>query len=446
VDDEPAAIQAGTRLPRGAGPPVPATLTLREAVDRGLTHNLTLLGVTHAVEEARGQQAIARSALLPSVTGELSAVQQEVNLTAIGVRIDSPLPGVTVPDVSGPFGVVDVRARLTQAVLDLAALHTYRAARETLGASRHAREDMRDLIAHAIGAAYLDTMAARARLQATRAQLDTATAIHQRAVEQQAAGLATELDVKRAQVQTLTERQRLVALEADLTKRKIALARLVGLPPSAQYELAQELAFAPAAPPALDAAVALAIGRRSDLRAAEARLRAAERTHEAARATRLPSLVVNADYGANRSTGNPLYRTFAVIGGLRVPLWQGGRAGGEVDRTAAALHRRRAEIDDLRASIEADVRAAFVDLETAATQVEVARATVELVRESLALARQRFEVGLADNVAVVQAQQALAAAELDAVTSLVAHDLAKLELLRTIGSAAEDLASPMQVP
>ena len=410
--DETGAAQAGA-APTAATTSLAGPLSLRDAIERGLTHHLTILGLGHAVAEARGGERVAQSALRPNLSGEVSAAEQKVNLSALGVRLESPLPGIAVPDVAGPFGVLDARARVTQAVVDLPALHAARAARETRRATELTLEDARQAIAQAIGTAYFDVLAARAKRDAARAQLDTATAIHERAGRRQAAGMATALDMKRAQVQVLVERQRLVALDAGLAKRRIALARAVGLPPGAQFDLAHSLAFTPAPPLALDQALAQAAARRTDLQAAEARWRAAERAQAAARAARLPSVAVTADYGASRSTGHPWYATYAVIGALRVPIWLGGRTQGEVDRATATLDRRRAEADDLRAQIESEVRTAFVDLEAAASQVEVSVARLEVVRESLGLARQRFETGLEDNVSVVQAQQALASAELD---------------------------------
>src|SRR5207253_10087551 len=96
----------------------------------------------------------------------------------------------------------------------------------------------REAIVLAVGRAYLRAVAARARAGAARAQIETATLLHQRTAQRQGAGLATPLDVNRAQVQLLAEQQRRAAFEAAFAKQKIDLARIIGLPPTDQYDLA----------------------------------------------------------------------------------------------------------------------------------------------------------------------------------------------------------------
>src|SRR5262249_52886697 len=60
------------------------------------------------------------------------------------------------------------------------------------------------------------------------------------------AGLATPLDVNRAEAQVLTERQRLVAVQAAVAKQKIDLPRMVGFAPTDQHDLAADTASAAA--------------------------------------------------------------------------------------------------------------------------------------------------------------------------------------------------------
>jgi outer membrane protein TolC len=79
-------------------------------------------------------------------------------------------------------------------------------------------------------------------------------------------------------------------------------------------------------------------------------------------------------------------------------------------------------------------------------QIEVAEQNLQVTRESLDLTRQRFAAGVSDNLEVVQAQEALAAAELDRIDSIFAHNLAKLTLARALGRAAGGLQELLQLP
>src|ERR1019366_5828482 len=99
------------------------------------------------------------------------------------------------------------------------------------------------------------------------------------------------------------------------------------------------------------------------MKAAQAQVRAAEHTLAAARAERLPSLLVNGNYGAIGTNPAQAKATYSAAATLSIPLWQGGRAEGDIKQAEAALGQRRSELDDLRAQVESDVLHAYLDLE-----------------------------------------------------------------------------------
>jgi outer membrane protein TolC len=428
------------------GAPLVGPLTLQDALKRGLAHNLGALNVGEVVNQARGQRAAARSALLPNVAADLTGIRQQLNLAAMGFQFTSPFPGFDFPAVVGPFNQVDLRARVSQTVFDLTALNNYRATSDTLLANELSTEDAQNLVILAVAGTYLQAVAARARLVAGRAQLETANALYQQSEQRRAVGLVAQVDVGRSQVQALMQQQRLITLQIDFAKQKINLARMVGLVPTDQFELGDDVAFA--APPALplDEAVRQAKAGRADLKSAEAHLRAAERARAAAHAERLPSVSVSADYGAIGATLPDARGTFSIMGRVRVPIWLGGRTEAAIQQTEAAVRQRRAELDDLAGQIEGDVRKAYLEMEAAASQVELALRNQDVAQQTLALARQRFEAGIADSVEVVQAQESAAVAALDYINSVFAHNLAKLGIARSVGIAAQQLQDFLKLP
>jgi len=426
--------------------PFDGKLSLREAIERAVEFNLGAVGLTQAVRQARGQAKVARSFLLPNLNGSLSETVQQTNLQALGVRLDIPVPGFSPPTVVGPFNFFDLRATLSQTVVDLTARNNYRAAKETVRANELALDDAGDLVVLAVGGSYLQVIAAKARVAAARAQLETANALYKQAAEQRAAGIVALPDVNRSHIQMLTQQQRLISLENDLGKLKITLARLTGLPASAEYEVTDEIPFSIAPPISFDDALKQALQQRADLKAADAQVRAAEQARSAARAERLPSFGVRADYGLIGANPSQAHGTFSVVGTVRIPIWQGGRTKGQTEIAEAALAQRRAELEDVKARIESEVRTAYLDLQAASSQVEVARKNIEVTSQNLDLTRQRFEAGVSDNVEVVQSQESVATAQLDYINSVFAHNLAKLSLARAIGRAAEALPHFLRVP
>jgi outer membrane protein TolC len=99
------------------------------------------------------------------------------------------------------------------------------------------------------------------------------------------------------------------------------------------------------------------------------------------------------------------------------------------------LRQRRAELEDGKRRVEQDVRNALVELQTALSQVRLAETNRSYANETVTEARDRFSAGVATTVEVVQAQEQVASAESDYVSSLFSFNLAKLSLARATGEA-----------
>lgn len=408
-------------------------LSLAEAIKRALTYNLGGVGANNLVRQAAGQARVARSGLLPNVSASLTENVQQTNLAAFGIRIPFG------PTVVGPFNYFDLRARLNQTVFDFTTLNNYRASKATSEAARQSAQDARDLVVFAASGAYLQVIAAQSRVAAAQAQIDTASASLTQMQQQRQVGVVAQIDVNRSQVELQTQQQRLVSLQNDLAKQKFNLARIVGLGPGVPFELADDVPFSPAPDLSVDQAMTQALANRADLKAAEAQIKAAQAARSAARSERLPSLSFSADYGVIGKNPSDSHGTVTVAGSLRIPIYQGGRTEGSIAQADAALDQRRAELEDLKGRIETDLRSAFLDLESARSQVEVARNNQQLARETLRLTRERFEAGITTTVEVVQAQQAVSGADLDYITSVFAHNVAKVNVARSIGRAEENV-------
>jgi len=421
--------------------PFTGKLSLDEALQRGVAYNLGAVGVAQSVRQTSAQVRIARSALLPNLNSSLSETVEQTDLAALGFRISAPVPGFRIPSIVGPFNYFNLQVSLSQTVANLTTLNNYRSAQATARAGQYSLQDARDLVTLAVGGAYLQTLAAQARMDAAQSQLDTANAVFHQATEQHGQGVLAQLNVDQNQVRTLTQQQQIITLRNDLAKQKINLARLVGLPPNADYQLTDTFPFSPAPVKSVNDAVAQAEQQRADLKAAQSQVEAATKALAAARAERLPSAAVSGDYGVIGTNPAQSHGVFTVVGTLSVPLWQGGRAAADIAQAEAVLAQRQAELEDTRGQIEAEVRQAYLDLDAAAGQVEVARKNLQVAQETLEMTRARMQAGIINTVEVVQAQQTVASAQLDLIDSVFAHNLAKLSLARDLGHAGEQLPS-----
>jgi outer membrane protein TolC len=419
-------------VPSGTATADPIQLTLGDAVTRALEHNLGVLTSEQGIRQTSGARWEALSNLLPNLTGHVTEEREKVNLAAFGF---SGFPGV--PTLIGPFNVFDARVYVSQSVFDLRAINDFRAQSHALQAARYSYTNARSLVVLVTANLYLQGLAASAHADAARAQLETAQALYGQAVDMKKNGLIPAINVLRAEVELSTQKQRATATRNDFELAKLQLARVIGLPIGQQFALADEVPYAPVPDITFEAALDRAYKDRPDYQAALERVRAAEAARRAAMGEALPSVHVNADYGAIGLTAPSALGTFTVTGAVSVPIFQGGRTHGRLLETDAQLRSRRSEAEDLKAGIYYDVRAAFLDIQATNEQLQVATSARTLADQQLAQARDRFAAGVADNLEVVQAQESVAVSDEQYINALYGFNLSKAALARALGVAEQ---------
>jgi outer membrane protein TolC len=194
----------------------------------------------------------------------------------------------------------------------------------------------------------------------------------------------------------------------------------------------------------VEEALRRAYASRSDYQAALAAVGAAEQFRRAATAEHLPTLDFAGNYGAAGVNAAESHGVFTVGATLSIPIFAGGRAHADALTAEASLRQSRQQLEDLRGQIDAEVRTALLDLTAAADQVEVARSALALANQTLEQARDRFTAGVADNLEVVQAQEAVATANENYISGLYAHNLAKVSFARAVGFAEQGVRRYLQ--
>jgi len=436
-------IQFQGSVPTGVASSTPLSLTLRDAIDRGLRTNLGLLLSGQASETARGERMRSLSALLPQVTGAVSENVQQVDLPSRGVNFKPP--GFSIPTIVGPFQFTDARAYLSFSAFDYSLRKNYRASQQAERAAQLSFRDAHDLVVQSVANAYLLVIAGSSRVQALRAQVETDQAIYDRTNDQHRAGTTAAIDVLRAQVELQQEQQQLITQENQVAKDKLALGRVIGLPAGQQFSIVDTEPYSSLTAMTPDEALHAAYEERADFQSATASVRAAEDSVSAARGERYPTLGINADYGAVGTTLNNSHGTFTFQAVGKFNIFDGGRISGDIVQAKAALKQREDELADLRGQIDYQVRAALLDIQSAAQQVAVARSNLDLANQTLTQARDRFASGVTDTIEVVQAQGSVAVANDNLISALYAHNLAKVELARALGSTEQRIQQFMEV-
>jgi outer membrane protein TolC len=407
------------------------SLTLLDAIDRGLKYNLGIILSEQGNRSARAARIRALSEMLPHIHARAGESVQQINLAAYGIPI---APGT--PTIIGPFSIFDTRALATES-LGFNSLYKERAARENVEAARYSYQNTRDLIVLVVGSSYLQALADASRVDSVTAQVQTAQALYDQAVNLKDAGMTAGIDVLRAQVELQAQQQRLLVTKNDYDKQLLMLARTIGLPMGQNFQLTDTMPKSAPVPITFEEALKRAYEKRSDYHQAQAQLRAAELQVKAAKAERYPELGLNGDYGVLGKTPGNSHGTFTAAAGLTIPIFQGRKIEADVIQADTVLQQRQADVDDLRQRIEYEVRTAFLDVNAATAQLQVATSALDLARQQVGQSQDRFTAGVTNTVEVVQAQEQRATAEENYINSLYAHNVAKLNLARALGIAED---------
>ncbi len=425
-------------VPEGQASSTPIALSLGDAINRGLRANLGLLTNEQSSREIRAQRLRALSALLPQVTGQVSATEQQINLQAVGFLFS--FPGISIPTIVGPYGYQLASVNANLSLFDYTSISNYRASREETKASLLSVKNARDLVVQGVGNAYLQIIADAARIVATQAEIDADRAVFTNASRRHDAGTAIAIDVTRSEVELKQRQQTLVAVSNQFLKDKLMLGRIIGLAIGQDFTVADPSPSVPMSAVSLQDALGKAYEHRPDYQAAKARVLAAQFSLRGAKAERYPTLSVNGYYG---DEGLHLFTNshgvFNVTGAVEFNIFDGGRIKGDILQNDAELRNRRNEMENLRGQIDLEVRTALLDLNSSQQQVEVAQSNVQLANQTVTQSRDRFIAGVTNTVEVVQAQQSLADANENLISAQYQYNLAKVALARSQGLAEENI-------
>ena len=414
--------------------PAPSLLSLGQAIQLAIQNNVITLLARERRREAEGLKQESLSGLLPNISGTAYQASVTQNLAALGFQ-SGTFPGFTRTFI-GPFNNFDARARLVQTIFSLSAIRNYRAGRAGVRIAELQEQLAREQVASFTALTYLESLRADRAVSAAQANVDLAQMLLNLATDQRNAGVATGVDVTRAETRLAQEQLRLAQAETSSEQARLNLQRVVGLPLGSSLTLTDQLQFADEVEPTADAAVAQANENRREVRIAEEQLRLNDLERKAVEAEYLPSLEFVGDYGVSgiTPTNTDLPTRRAAIQ-LNVPIFNGGLTRGRL--TVATSRERQAELElgSVRGQVEEDVRLALVTLRTAVAQVHAADESVRLAQRELEMAQDRFRAGVGDNLEVVNAQTALANARDAQVNALAQYNAARLNLAASVGRA-----------
>ncbi|MCR4402934.1 MAG: TolC family protein [Firmicutes bacterium] len=484
-------LAIATVCPRGleatdATPSPPVRLTLAEALDLAAKQNPDVVTSSQALEVARSKFRESGGSRQPKIVlqgshyattyhtsdsgpggssggsggsggtgssgGSTSATDSSVRLT-----VSQTLPGLLPPPFSvglspAELAAVDVR----QAELDA--------------------ERTKQNVTYSVISAYLNVLRAQQIKALSDGAVEAATRLVHEGRTKLTLGVATALDLMKAESQLNQARFNQAKAADDVMASMRSLALLLGLPADTTFALVDDIQDREIDQNRdLEELVGLALENRTEIKQASLLVERARASVDTARRALWPSVGVSTTYsregdvsvsatgtlgltsgqagwtltlGSEESTGSrdelggygsggaaASEPTSVTRVGIEVswPLWDGGVSRERLAQAQTSLEMQRSALERQRQAIEEDVYAAVVSLKQAFLRHELAKSTVSEAEETLRITKARFEAGVAVMAEVIEATQSLDNAKSGQVQALFDCYLAWARLGKAVG-------------
>lgn len=413
---------------RAQEPAAPLRVTLQEAVQLALRQNPQVQIAVLNLAESQEDRKISRSALLPQATLSTFERVNRINLQAF---IGESFPGFS--QHIGPFETFQSGPVFSAPIFDLSVWRRWQASRSNVTAAAAQEQTVREQLASLVVSQYLGGLRAAADAKTAHSRVDLAQALYNQAADMQKSGVGTGIDTLRANVELQNEQQRLITAQTELKTTLYGLARLLNLKPEQEVALADEVSFFQTPEVAIDQTIAAALVNRPEMKALTAQRESLHREQEAARAERLPVLSFSGDWAYQGLSPQTSIPTYLYSGNVDIPLFTGGRIRAQVARADLELRKLDQQEQEQKNAIVLEVKTAGAQLESARHEVAVANLGVDLAQQEVGQARDRFAAGVANNIEVISAQDALSRANDNQIGALYRYNQARADLARAAG-------------
>jgi len=386
--------------------PAPVTLTLAQAEKIALQQN-PHVQIARLIALAEGQvRREARAANLPTLTGDLTAVDSHDGSRITAGGLNNPIVyqraagGVSLSQLMTDFG-------RTRALINSADFSA-RAAASNQSASR---ED----VLLAVDDAFYHALASQAILSVARQTVTTrqATADQVRALTD--AKLRSELDLSFANVDLQQAKLLLLNATNDNQESQAALNALLGEELPVVYTLVDETPAAPAPAPE-DAAplLQLAFQSRPDLASLNLQASAAERFSQAERDLVRPTISALGVAGDTPVRADQITMSWYGAAGVNVsiPIFNGSLFSARANEAKFRAQAANQSVQQLRQTIARDVTDTVLEAQSGFQRIDVSRQLLEQADSAFDLAQTRYKLGLSSIVELSQAQLAQTQAQI----------------------------------
>jgi outer membrane protein TolC len=424
-------------------PVVTGKLSVEDCLKLTLANNKVLLRTIEEKEAARGTELGSYSAILPSVdvTANYKRLDEVSSFTIPGGKIslgalDNYSAGLTVTQPLFAGGAIPARINAGR----LAALLADQTVRATVQETVYAAE----LGYHSVLLdQHLYTISADA-VKASQAHLDSVR-------QKRAAGVASDYDVLRAEVELSNFTAQLIQSRNAINVARAGLVKIMGISQDSSFTLNDELKYS-AFSITMEQAVAAAYKNRPDLFSRELGIRQQKELLSIAQSQYYPN--INAFFNNIWSNPDPHNQMIIDWGtaynyGVMAswPIFDGFAREGSVITQKTRLKQSQIDLVDTEETALFELTRAILSIEDAAEFVDSQKLNLSRAEEGLRLVEVGYRQGVNTQVEVVDAQSALTTARANYYQSIYSHVVAKLDLQKAMGTLTGfETAKSLQTP
>jgi NodT family efflux transporter outer membrane factor (OMF) lipoprotein len=413
------------------------TLLMEEAQ----TANLDIAAAMARIDQADAQVKIANAALLPVLDANFTATRTRTAILGGAARGGSPVSSLYNFNVTGSYAL-DLwgrnRATLSSDV-------------ETAISTRYAKEVVALTTLVSVANAYFSVLDAQDRLRIARENVRASSRVLDLIRQRKTAGTASDLEVSQQESLVGQQRAAIPPLEIIARQNKMALAVLVGRAPE-RFLLAGGSANRIRVPRVAPGLPSDLLDQRPDIREAEANLKSANFSVEAARAAFFPTIQLTGETGfqslALRSLFGPGAWFYNMAASASQPLFHGGQLFGQLDQAEGKQLEMLQAYRKAVLSAFSDVEQALIAVQQQALRERYQREVVRSSQQAFDISFQRLQQGTLDMVTLTQTQQTLFTAQDTLAQIRLARLQAIVQLYQALGGgwSPPDRAPPPPAP
>lgn len=395
-------------------------ITLSEAVKIAMEKNHDVLSAREELVKAEGLVKVARGSFYPSVSAGAEATTREET----PVRQDSELYGADLT--------------LEQTIYEGGRLRAYRAQADynTLVAL-NSLSSVEQQVAYQVYEGFYSILHGEENVKTAEEALAYAENYALEMRKRREVGLATDLEVTRAEQLLVTSRKELVRAQNELESARLELARLLRLPDGRKVTADGQLEYVPVDVESRNS-VGYALENSPDLEVLRQKVKMQEKNIDIARSDLRPSVSMSASWQFDDpATGITGDRdgddTWSVRIRADFPLFDSGITKGKVEQEQATLRQSERSVEKRADELRSGIKTIILELDTAENNVMESIKNLELARESLRLAEVGVREGVGIQLDVLDARRSLTQARLSWASAVMNYELKAAELRKAEG-------------